>query len=72
MATLYEHISLNKRKSIGNYNMVRCNDIIQQIDKILIEELQLGSNFFDFLQNFYREHVSAGRDNFNIFRIQLF
>ena len=55
---------VNKKKTIGNYNMMKCNTIINQIDETITNELRLDSSFLGFLREFFKEHISAGRDTF--------
>jgi type I restriction-modification system DNA methylase subunit len=55
---------VNKGKIIENYNILKCNEIIDKIDKLLLSELSLKKGFLVFLKNRYFELISAGRDKF--------
>ena len=60
----YPITKVNKGVTIKNYNMIECMEIVNQIDKILINELNLDPVMLNNLIKFRREHISAGRDIF--------
>lgn len=60
----YPISKVNNNKSIGNYNILKCRDIIDQIDITIIHELRIDSIFLKFLTDMYKNHISAGRPQF--------
>lgn len=54
----------NSGKIIGNYNPLGCQSIIDEIDKNLIAAFGLQNTFYDYLKEWYYNHIRAGRENF--------
>lgn len=54
----------NAGKTIGNFNVLRCKNIIDEIDKLIIREIGLPDQFFLHLQHWYYSMIKAGRKKF--------
>jgi hypothetical protein len=55
---------VNSGKTIINYNFIACRTIIEKIDSLIIRNLDLPSNFSQFLKEWYLNMVQAGREQF--------
>ncbi|MFW6015555.1 MAG: Eco57I restriction-modification methylase domain-containing protein [bacterium] len=59
-----EIYNTNSGKKIGNFSFIKSRDIILEIDKIIISELNLDNKFEDYLKKWYHYMLSAGRSDF--------
>lgn len=54
-------VSVNAGRRIINYSPNECGELLDGIDRILVSALELPSDFTDFLSEFVKETIIAGR-----------